>query len=178
MKESGFTLIEVMISLALFALISMAGIALVDSIIRVEERTAGRLDRLAQFQRTMLVLSRDLEQISAGSLEQVEGGVRFERQAPSLQAPSRTIGYTFRDGSLVRLTGTDQLLLEGVAGVAWSFFMPGRGWQKMLPPKTPLATEQPSAVAVDIALDEMARPSGTLRRVVELPLAPAPDPVP
>jgi general secretion pathway protein J len=172
-KESGFTLIEVMISLALFALVSMAGIALVDAIVGVEERTAGRLERLGKFQRTMFLLSRDLEQISVGSLEQIEGGIRFQRQGASVYDPPRTLGYALRGDSLVRLAGADQLLIDRVAGVEWSFFFPGRGWQAALQ-TDPNRPEQPSALAVDILLDETANPSGSLRRVVELPTPPAP----
>jgi general secretion pathway protein J len=172
-KESGFTLIEVMISLALFALISMAGIALIDAVVRVEEGTAGRLDRLGQLQRTMFLLSRDLEQISAGSLEQIEGGIRFQRQGASVYDPPRTLGFALRGDSLFRLAGAEQLLIDRVTGVTWSFFFPGRGWQNALQ-TDPNRPEQPSALAVDIVLDDTGKPSGSLRRVVELPTPPAP----
>jgi general secretion pathway protein J len=172
-RESGFTLIEVMISLALFALISMAGIAVVDAVVGVEERTAGRLERLGKFQRTMFLLSRDLEQISAGSLEQIEGGIRFQRQGASVYDPPRTLGFALRGDGLFRLAAAEQLLIDKVAGVEWSFFFPGRGWQKALP-TDPNAPEYPSALAVEILLDETANPSGSLRRVVELPTPPAP----
>jgi general secretion pathway protein J len=172
-KEAGFTLIEVMISLALFALISMAGIALIDAVVRVEERTAGRLERLGQFQRTMFVLSRDLEQISTGSLEQVEGGVRFERQGASVYDPPRPVSYSVRGESLFRAAGADQRLIDGVAGVEWSFFFEGRGWQRILPTNEQTGTEQPAAIAVQILMNEGDNPSGTLRRVVELPTPPA-----
>jgi general secretion pathway protein J len=171
--EAGFTLIEVMISLALFALISMAGIALIDAVVRVEERTAGRLERLGQFQRTMFVLSRDLEQISTGSLEQVEGGVRFQRQAASVYEPPRPISYSLRGDGLFRAAGADQLLMNGVAGVDWSFFFPGKGWQNSLPSSEEADAEQPAAIAVQILLNEGSSPSGSLRRVVELPTPPA-----
>ena len=171
--EAGFTLIEVMISLALFALISMAGIALIDAVVRVEERTAGRLDRLGQFQRTMFVLSRDLEQMSLGSLEQVEGGVRFQRQGATVYEPPRPIGYSLRGDSLYRTAGAEQLLISGVDGIDWSFFFPGRGWQDALPTLEQEEAEQPAAIAVQILLKSVANPSGTLRRVVELPTPPA-----
>jgi general secretion pathway protein J len=174
--EAGFTLIEVIISLALFALISMAGLAMVDSIVRVEERTAGRLDRLGQIQRTMFVLSRDLEQMAAGSLEQGGSGIAFRRQAASVYEPPRQIGYALQGDSLFRAAGANQLLLDGVAGVTWSFFFPNRGWQSGLPPRDIPNPEQPSAVAVEISLDGTGSPSGTLRRVIELPTLPAREP--
>lgn len=188
--EGGFTLIEVMISLALFALISLAGIALIDAIVRVEERTSGRLERLGQLQRAMFLLTRDLEQATSGSLEEVDGGIRFERQPASLYEEGQPILYALRGNSLVRVVGegTEQLLIDRVSSSDWSFFFPEQGWLATLPVEPPAAQptqapplpqappERPEAVAVDILLDEAAPPSGVLRRVVELPAAPPAPP--
>jgi hypothetical protein len=124
----------------------------------------------------MFLLSRDLEQISAGSLEQIEGGIRFQRQGASVYDPPRTLGFAFRGDGLFRLAAAEQLLIDKVAGVEWSFFFPGRGWQKALQ-TDPNRPEYPSALAVEIMLDESANPSGSLRRVVELPTPPAPTPL-
>jgi general secretion pathway protein J len=176
--EAGFTLIEVVISLALFALVSIAGLALVDSVIRVEQGTAGRVERLGALQRTMFVIVRDLEQSSAGTLREMEGGVRFERSASTLYEAGRPIGYALRGDSLYRIIGTPgaetaQLLIGGVAGANWSFYFDGMGWQPDMPTDAQNVPLRPAAVAVDILLDESVPPSGALRRVVELP-APTP----
>jgi general secretion pathway protein J len=178
--EAGFTLIEVVISLALFALVSMAGLALVDSVIRVEQGTAGRVERLGALQRTMFVIVRDLEQSSAGTLRETEGGVSFERSASTLYEAARPIGYALRGDSLYRIIGgpgveTAQLLIGGVAGASWSFYFDGMGWQADMPTDAQNVPLRPAAVAVDILLNESAAPSGALRRVVELP---APTPLP
>ena len=179
-REAGFTLIEVVISLALFALISLAGLALIDSVMRVEERTSGRLERLGQLQRTMFLLTRDLEQVSLGTLEQVNGGVRFQRNPASLEEVGRPISYTFGGDALLRSTGTEgaaavpQLVLSGVSSVSWRFFFRGRGWQDRILVDERGAPEQPAAVAVDILLGDSAAPTGSLRRVVELPTPPPP----
>ena len=173
--ETGFTLIEVVISLALFALISVAGLALVDAIVRVEERTAGRLERLGQLHRAMYVLSRDLEQSSVGSLEEIADGVRFERQLGGLDQAGRAISYSLRGGSLYRIVGaeaagTSQLLVSGVSSARWSFFLVGRGWENDIPLDERSQPLRPSAIAVEIMLDGASAPSGSLRRVAELPL--------
>ena len=178
--EAGFTLIEVVISLALFALVSMAGLALVDSVIRVEQGTAGRVERLGALQRTMFVIVRDLEQSSAGTLRETKGGVSFERSASTLYEAGRPIGYALRGDSLYRIIGgsgaqTAQLLIGGVAGASWSFYFDGMGWQSDMPTDAQNVPLRPAAVAVDILLDDSAAPSGALRRVVELP---APTPLP
>ena len=173
--EAGFTLIEVLISLSLFALLSLAGLALVETVVRVEERTAGRLERLGQLQRMMFLLTRDLEQISPGTLEQVEGGVRFERQAESVHNAGTRIDYSFREGSLLRVLGgggegaTEQRLVAGATSVGWTFFIPGRGWRNALLPPPGEPAIQPAAVAVEIELDDSGSPGGRIRRVVELP---------
>ena len=175
LHECGFTLIEVIVSLALFALISLAGLALVDSIVRVEERTAGRLERLGQLNRAMYVLSRDLEQSSVGSLEEIADGVRFERQPGGLDEAGSVVSYSLRSGSLFRAIGngdggTSQLLVSGVSSARWSFFLVGRGWENDIPADQQSQPLRPAAVAVEIMLDPAAAPSGSLRRVVELPL--------
>lgn len=178
-QDAGFTLIEVVISLALFALISIGGLALIDAIIRVEERTSGRIERLGQLQRAMFMLTRDLEQISGGTLEEAEAGIRFERHAASREA-GRAIRYTLRGDSLFREvggtapSGTSQLLLSGVSSASWTFFFSGRGWLDELPAGEGDLVPQPAAVAIDILLEGGA-PSGSLRRVVELPTPPFPE---
>lgn len=172
--EAGFTLIEVVISLALFALISLAGLALVDAIVRVEEGTAGRVERLGQLHRAMYVLSRDLEQSSVGSLEKVADGVRFERQPRGLDETGRAISYMLRAGTLHRIVGTEaagtsQLLLSGVTSARWRFFIVGRGWETNIPLDGQGQPLRPAAIAVEMTLDDAAAPSGSVRRVVELP---------
>ncbi len=179
-QDAGFTLIEVVISLALFALISIGGLALIDAIIRVEERTSGRIERLGQLQRAMFMLTRDLEQISGGTLEEAEAGIRFERHAASREA-GRAIRYALRGDRLFREvggtapSGTSQLLLSGVSSAKWTFFFSGRGWLGEIPGGEGDLVPQPAAVAIDILLDEGGAPSGSLRRVVELPTPAFPE---
>lgn len=174
-SEAGFTLIEVLISLTLFALLSIAGLALVETVIRVEERTAGRLERIGQLQRMMFLISRDFEQISPGTLEQVDGGVRFERQGGSVHEAGTRIDYAFREGSLLRILGggdggaRPQRLIGGASAVAWTFFVPGRGWQNAIAPVPGEPVIQPAAIAIEVELDSSGSPGGTIRRVVELP---------
>lgn len=175
--EAGFTLIEMIIALSLFALVSMAGVALVDAVVRVEERTAGRLDRLAQIQRAMFLLSRDLEQASRGSLGAVDGGVRFTRNSASVYEPAIPVVYAVRDGGLYRLVdsqsaGHSQLVLAGVSSARWTFLSAGKGWSDEIQPSG-TRSGQPMAVAVDMLIDQgESGASRSLRRIVELP-APA-----
>jgi general secretion pathway protein J len=122
-KDSGFTLIELMISLGLFALIAVAGLALVDGIINVQGRTEKRFDRLADLQRTMFVVSSDVEQIAAGPLS--GGGANSPSRAPrrAWAAPAVPLRYGVAGGALVRTVGpAPQLVLAGVANARWRFW--------------------------------------------------------
>lgn len=169
--QSGFTLIELMISLGLFALIAVAGLALVDGIINVNQRTEGRLDRLAALQRTMFVLTSDLDQVSSGPIEGGGNNISFTRAAPGFGGISVPVKYTVAAGVLVRGAGpAPQLLLPGVTRARWRF------WDGVWVDRWPLDDKSrdrwPRAVSVDL---QVAGPGGapvTLRRVITLPVRP------
>ena len=42
-SEAGFTLVEMLVALALFALVGLASFALLETVIRTRDRTEGRL---------------------------------------------------------------------------------------------------------------------------------------
>ena len=60
--EAGLTLIEVLVALALFSLIGLAGFTMLDNILRVQSGTQGRLERLGQIDRALVIFSRDLQE--------------------------------------------------------------------------------------------------------------------
>lgn len=176
----------------MFALISAAGLALIEAVMRTQEGTAGRLDRIGELQRAVYVVTRDLEQSAAGTLERVEGGVRFRRQSASPVNQGPTLTYILSGDQLVRgidptlPTSRSQLLLGGVSSARWTFFYRERGWQENLPfrasqaptdaagvgmPVAPgPAAPEPAAIALTLQLAPgAAGPVGTVRRVVELP---------
>ena len=169
--EAGFTLIETIIALALFGLIAVAGLALVDSVLGIRARTDGRLERLAELQRAMFVIGADLDQISAGPIAEAQGTLSFRRHATSLDGRGEAVRYTLAGDTLQRSLGADkrpaQRLLTGVSAARWSYFVPGSGWRAGWPPDPQQADFWPAAVALDVTLRE-----GTLRRVVDLPERP------
>tara|TARA_B100000678_G_C18106667_1_gene461094 strand:+ start:54 stop:587 length:534 start_codon:yes stop_codon:yes gene_type:complete len=162
--ERGFTLIEVMVSLGLFALIAMAGLGLVDGVMGVQGRTEAKLDRTAAIQRAMFVIGSDFDQVSAGGIS--GGGVQVSlvRSAPGLGGPPVPVRYVIAGGQLTRVAGTQpQLALGEVQSGQWRFLSKG-SWTDRWPvdPKVPDA--RPDAVAVTLTL-----PEGVLRKVVALP---------
>ena len=170
--EAGFTLIETIIALALFGLIAIAGLALVDSVLGIRARTDGRLERLGELQRAMFVVDADLDQISAGPIAEKQGTLSFRRHAASLDGRGEAVRYTLAGDTLQRVVGDDkrpaQRLLTGVSAARWSYYVAGSGWRAGWPPDPKLADQWPAAVALDVSLGK----AGDLRRVVDLPARP------
>lgn len=183
-STAGVTLVEVLVALVLFALISGAGFGILDQILRTQTRTEGRLDRLGQIQRGMYLLSTDFGQARSGTLSWgtgEEGGVlSVTRSAPETDAGWITLTYRLRDGMVWRDVASAsgdpvarQPLFDDVAAIAWQFYDPGVGWIEEWPPAD--ATRDPSqrplnpmAVAATITLTEDRQ----LRRVATLPSEP------
>lgn len=165
--ETGFTLLELMISLGLFALIAVAGLALVDSVIGVDGRTEARLDRVADLQRAMVVISSDLDQIAPGPLGGDAAGLRFRRSAPGLGGPPIGVGYRVTDGQLLRVVdGRAQLVLDQVTAARWRYF--DGGWRDGWPPAPDRSLDWPRAVVVELQVGGPG--GGNLRRIVTLPI--------
>lgn len=168
--DAGFTLIELMISLLLFALIAVAGVALVDSVLGVQGRTEARLDRLTALQRAMLVVDADLQQVAAGDVAGGAASISFRRAAPGVGGPPVGVRYAVDGGVLIRDAGNGgQVVLRGITNARWRFWGAG-GWVERWPQGDERAW--PGAVELEVTL--AGQPSGTLRRVVTLPVR-APD---
>lgn len=182
--QAGFTLIEVLISLALFSVMALAGIAMIEGILRVEEQTEGRLQRIGVMQRAMYLLTKDIEQAEPGSFEDSEGGIGFLRRAPSLFEPARPVGYVLNGGVLQRIVTErsgrrkEERLLDGVSALDTRFYYRGTGWSPTLfvKPESPVPVigvgeevPQPIAIALRMSLaGENGTPAGELERIVEV----------
>lgn len=165
----GFTLIELMIALGLFALIAIAGLALVDSVIGVQRKTEVRLDRLATLQRAMFVIASDLDQIARGRVSGGGGTIQFVRSAPGFGGPPVDMRYSIAAGTLIRSAGPlPQVVLPGVTGAQWRFFDKGQ-WFDRWPATDDDADRWPQAVEVTMQVATPGGLSGSLRRVVALP---------
>lgn len=163
--DAGFTLIELIISLALFALIAVAGVALVDSVLGVQDRTEARLDRLTALQRAMLVVTGDLEQVAAGDVAGGGAALSLRRAAPGVGGLPITVRYALAGGTLVRdAGGGPQAVLRDVAAVRWRFADAG-GWSD----RWPLADERAWPKGIELEMTLAGAPGGTIRRIVALP---------
>ena len=185
---AGFTLVEVLVALALFALIGVAGFAMLDQVLRTQRQTEGRLETLAAMQRAMYLVTLDFTQARAASLSEEPGpqgaAVTLRRSAADAAQGSVTLRYAVRDGVLMREVtagpgaasgppAVRQPLLAGISAVAWRYYAPGQGWVSGWPPPggTLLPGQpapNPRAVALTLTLEPGPR---ELRRVVLLPAA-------
>lgn len=155
------------VALALFALISLAGLAMVQSILGVQRQTEGRLDRLADLQRAMYVVTADFEQIAGPPLIE-PAAIRFRRHGAGGTALVR---YAFANGRLERaVDGRARVLLDGIDGAGLRYHLPEGAW--IATPPDRMHGGPPDAVEVTLRLRHAAGlPGGSLRRVIPLPAA-------
>ncbi len=174
MKGNGFTLVELLIALSIFAVLSLAGVSLLSFSIDARQRTGQRLDALASVVRTRALLSADLAQAAprpwrdenglrhaafsgggAAALELVRRGWRNEggMARSSLQRVAyRLEGDRFERVSMPMVDGAaanpPAVLLTGVTALRLRFHAAGEwrdDWQ-------PLASDtMPDAVELTIA---------------------------
>lgn len=128
-KSSGFTLLEILIAMAIFTTIGFASNAVLTTVIASNEESTERFDKLQVLQRAMMIMERDVLQVAhrairvegevnetvisggANMLESEADGIGFVRggwQNPQLMLPRSTlqaVGYRLQEGRLERLYG-------------------------------------------------------------------------
>jgi general secretion pathway protein J len=67
-KNQGFTLIEVLIAIAIFSMISMSSFSIFNTVLKSDESSKIRTERVNELQRGFLLIERDLLQIAKRSI--------------------------------------------------------------------------------------------------------------
>ena len=171
-----------LVALAIFALIGVAGFTMLDQVLRTQRQTDGRLERLAELQRAMQLITLDFSQTISASLTFQTGPegplVAWRRNATDASGGSLFLEYGLNEGTLMRVVavtkGTPlarQPLLQKVSAVGWEFYEPDAGWADEWPPEARgvlpgQPVPNPQAIAITITL---AGTGSQLRRVVLLP---------
>lgn len=88
----GFTLIEVLLAVAIFAMISLASFSIFDGVITSEEASKKQISRINEIQKAWLVIERDLIQIAKRK-------VRYEGEEPLDGYLHQELGYFTSDSS-------------------------------------------------------------------------------
>ena len=174
--DAGITLIEIMVSMAIFGLIGTAGFTMLDQTLRSRAQTEGRLERLGALQRSMYLINLDFLQAEGHSLlagPDEQGTLVALRRADG--QGSLDLRYVLREGFLLRELGTPpqtrvQTLLDGIDSAELRFRAQGDAdWRDTWPPEpSPPGEIAANPQAVEFTLF-FTGAEDSIRRVVILP---------
>lgn len=89
-NNRGFTFIEMLLAVAIFALVGLASVAVLDSVTRSDEASRAATLRLQQLQRAMMLIERDFWQIS-------QRQIRVNGEAPVAQTLAGAVNWIESD---------------------------------------------------------------------------------
>jgi len=181
-STAGFSLVEVLVALALFALIGSAGFTMLDQVMRTQRQTEGRLEKLAELQRAVHLIRIDFTHANGASLafesDTMPVSLRFQRSNLTTGAAPAEIVYSLDNDILQRAVRqsvdqpiTIQPLLRDVTAAQWRFFDPIGGWTDQWPPRDRQilpGQPNPNPKALELTVT-LANRNEMLRRVVLLP---------
>jgi len=195
---SGFTLLELLVALALFALVAAMGYGGLSAMVRAQDGLRAQSERLAALQLAVGLLERDLRQAVPRPIRDRAGEQRaalsgqsraleLSALAPAsaivLTRPSlQRVGYFWDQKRLVRQTyavldrapGTqaqNKVLMEDVEDVTLRYLSRERQWFDAWPARSG-GQQDPQALPLAIELRLRLADYGTIRRVLVLPDVP------
>ena len=169
---SGMTLVEVLVALAVFAIIGVAAFSMLDQTLRSERIADARLDRLNHLQRLMEVVTLDTLQTVAGSVARDDTGISFLRRGTA--SSGLVVRYAVQAGAFVREIGAQgadparQVLLSDVQSASWRFVQGGA----VLPPDAPLEATEGVELVLTLADSQTLRSVFPVPHDVILPVSP------
>ncbi|MEG0859139.1 MAG: type II secretion system protein GspJ [Pseudomonas sp.] len=152
-RQAGFTLIELVIAIAIFALLGLASWTLFNGVTRMQQGTMTHDQELRNLQRAVAVIERDLLHITEQPIMLDDTQLQLQRsnwRNPLDQPRSerQALTYRFDDGALWResrgegtLIVQRQKLLDDVRHLNWRLFDGQTGWLSEQSDKAPLALE-------------------------------------
>lgn len=174
-KQTGFTLLELVIALAIFALLGLASWRLFDGVVRVQQGTTAHEREFRSLQRAVAVIERDLMHVTEQPIVLRRTLLQLQRSQwrnPLDQPRSERQALTYRldKGALWRESqgeGTQiqqrQKLLEDVRALSWRLYDSQYGWLKEWPAGQDV--KAPMAVELQVSVGRFE----AIRRVLLLP---------
>jgi general secretion pathway protein J len=161
-----------LVAMSIFAVIGIAGLGILDTVLRTNDRTEGRLERLAEIDRALLILRRDLAQLDAAPVTLTDDTLSFQRAGAD-----RPVGIRFaldQNGTLTRnladTTGEPvaQTLLTEVSTADWRLMDGARRWQDNWPPGDDPAVPIAAELTLTLRLPMVSDPV-SVTRLIALP---------
>ena len=189
-SEGGFTLVEMIVALLIFAILAGAGVTLLRSSVNTQEAVGDALADLGAAARLRALLSNDLAQVVVRPVDGAPTGfagtandlrlVRTFEPADRVPGSSglQAIRWQVLSGNLVRqsitpagtASGPAAILARDVAAFSVRYRAADGGWRSLW---TPLATEAPLPRAVELRLQRRGQAETSL--LIALPDGPAPQ---
>jgi general secretion pathway protein J len=179
-KQAGFTLIEILIAVAVFGLMATMAYSGLNSSINVSREAEQRAEQLHRLQMALTLIQRDITQISVQQSRDEFGDMQppllmdnkgerllefsrtgWRNPANQIRSTLQRVGYAYEEGKLYREywahfhRGPNEkpvraLLAEGIADITFEFLDPAMQWQQQWPPVNTTTNVMPIAVKVTI----------------------------
>lgn len=191
-RERGFTLLELVVALAVFAVVSAAAYGGLRIVLDARAATMHHQERLARLQTAMALFGRDVGQIVPREVRDRFGDKKlavvaqnsavefthagWRNPAGLTQSNLQRVAYRLVEGKFVRFhwkvldrahdsEPTERVLLDGVSEFEFKFLDHQRSWHSQWPPpETDAGTELPIALEVVLHLGDW----GAIRRLIRL----------
>lgn len=198
-KHSGFTLIEVIIAMSIFAILAVLSYTGLQSVINSKTNTEGSLNRLQELQMAVHTLSTDMLQLSARQAHDSLGGnllplstqdtdllVDFTRSGWSnpanlTRSTLQRVAYYIDEDNLIRVywphidraddeSRIERTLISNIDTLELRFLDEKQQWQTDWPVADALASAQPAALPLAVEITLKMNDWGEIKRLIRVAL--------